>query len=50
MLSIGYGDYKFYLLISEVVTYSTKKVSIVTAPENGRRYVFIEPETNNYTM
>lgn len=39
-----FGSNKFYLLFSKVVLTSTKKVSVVTAPENGRRYVYIEPE------
>ncbi|CAD8181039.1 unnamed protein product [Paramecium pentaurelia] len=49
-LTYSFGQNKFYLLFSKVNTYSTKKVSIVTAPENGRRYVYIEPEENNFTM
>ncbi|CAD8200890.1 unnamed protein product [Paramecium octaurelia] len=49
-LTYSFGQNKFYLLFSKVNTYSTKKVSIVTAPENGRRYVYIEPEENNFTL
>lgn len=49
-LIYSFGSYKFYLLFSEVVTTSSKRVSIVTAPENGRRYVYIEPEVNDFKM
>ncbi|CAD8066571.1 unnamed protein product [Paramecium primaurelia] len=49
-LTYSFGQNKFYLLFSKVNIYSTKKVSIVTAPENGRRYVYIEPEENNFIM
>ncbi|CAD8096003.1 unnamed protein product [Paramecium sonneborni] len=49
-LTYSFGQNKFYMLFSKVNIYSTKKVSIITAPENGRRYVYIEPEENNFMM
>jgi hypothetical protein len=47
-MAYSYGSYTFNLLFNKVVLYSTKRVSAVTAPENGRRYVYIEPSVNDF--
>ncbi|CAD8194998.1 unnamed protein product [Paramecium octaurelia] len=49
-LTYSFGSNRFYLLFFKINIQSTKKVSVVTAPENGRRYVYIEPEENNFTL
>ncbi|CAD8096251.1 unnamed protein product [Paramecium sonneborni] len=49
-LAYSFGLNKFYLLFSKVNIYSTKKISLITAPENGKRYVYVEPEENDFEM